>query len=237
MAPASVTEENEKEAWKNLYGNQNKTSSKPRFQIGDTVRREKLIFEKGYEQNWTRKIFTIYHILRRSPTVCKVKDLTVEVIREPQIVGDIQAPLLKIVKVGEKDGEVVNSHYTRPHYVSVIRQHFQTIELVLRLHSGDLVPFERGRGIAGYGIGGWFKRLFRSALPFLSRGAVGKEVLRTGAQIANDLLEGRNLQESAEERAKEMGRILAKKAIKKADDMLGKGKAYKRKKKLPKYLI
>ncbi|GFV84592.1 uncharacterized protein F54H12.2 [Trichonephila clavipes] len=99
---------------------------------------------------------------------------------EPQIVGDIQAPLLKIVKVEGKDGEV------------------------------------------GYGIGGWFKRLFRSALPFLSRGAksVGKEVLRTGAQIANDLLEGRNLQESAEERAKETGRILAKKAIKKADDML-----------------
>ncbi|GFV23961.1 uncharacterized protein F54H12.2 [Trichonephila clavipes] len=90
-----------------------------------------------------------------------------------------------------------------------------------------------------YGIGGWFKRLFHSALPFLSRGAksVGKVVLRTGAQIANDLLEGRNLQESAEERAKETGRILAKKAIKKADDMLGKGKAYKRKKKLPKYLI
>ncbi|GFV86213.1 hypothetical protein TNCV_672101 [Trichonephila clavipes] len=29
----------------------------------------------------------------------------------------------------------------------------------------------------GYGIGGWFKRLFRSALPFLSRGAksVGKK--------------------------------------------------------------
>ncbi|GFS94580.1 hypothetical protein TNCV_2015681 [Trichonephila clavipes] len=66
--------------------------------------------------------------------------------------------------------------------------------------------------------------------PFLSRRAksVGKEVLRTGTQIANDLLEGRNLQESAEERAKKTGRILAKKAIKKADDMLGKGKAYKR---------
>ncbi|GFT83961.1 uncharacterized protein TNCV_680011 [Trichonephila clavipes] len=65
-----------------------------------------------------------------------------------QIVGDIQAPLLKIVKVEGKDGEVVNSHYTRPHYVPVIRQHFQTIELVLKLHSGDLVPFERGRVIA-----------------------------------------------------------------------------------------
>ncbi|GFT89916.1 uncharacterized protein TNCV_1666321 [Trichonephila clavipes] len=101
---------------------------------------------------------------------------------EPQIVGDIQSPLLKVVKVEGKD-EVVNSHYTRPHYVPVIRQHFQPIELNLRLHS------------------------------------------------ANDLLEGRNSQESAEERAKETGRILAKKAIKNADDMLCKGKAYKRKKK------
>ncbi|GFU57452.1 uncharacterized protein F54H12.2 [Trichonephila clavipes] len=107
--------------------------------------------------------------------------------------------------------------------------------------AGNGLSYYQGQSFQkGYGIGGWFKRLFRSALPFLSRGAksVGKEVLRTGAQIANDLLEGRNLQESAEERAKETGRILAKKAIKKADDMLGKGKAYKKKKKkLPKYLI
>ncbi|GFY77352.1 uncharacterized protein TNIN_5261 [Trichonephila inaurata madagascariensis] len=89
---------------------------------------------------------------------------------EPQIVGDVQAPLLKIVKVEGKDGEVVNEHYTRPHYVPVIRRHFQTVEMVLRLHSGELVPFERGQSFQkGYGIGGWFKRLFRTALPFLTR--------------------------------------------------------------------
>ncbi|GFW83887.1 uncharacterized protein F54H12.2 [Trichonephila clavipes] len=108
-------------------------------------------------------------------------------LEEAQIVGDIQAPLLKIVKVEGKDGEKSGQSFQK-----------------------------------GYGIGGWFKRLFRSALPFLSRGAksVGKEVLRTGTQIVNDLLEGQNLLESAEESAKETGRILAKKAIKKADDML-----------------
>ncbi|GFS50054.1 uncharacterized protein TNCV_881061 [Trichonephila clavipes] len=44
-------------------------------------------------------------------------------------------------KSRRKDGEVVNAHYTRPHYVPVIRQQFQTIEMILRLHSGDLVPF------------------------------------------------------------------------------------------------
>ncbi|GFW27898.1 uncharacterized protein TNCV_767781 [Trichonephila clavipes] len=64
---------------------------------------------------------------------------------EPQIVGHTQAPLLKIIKVEGKDREVVNAHYTRPHYVPVIRQQFQTIEMILRLHSGDLVPFERSR--------------------------------------------------------------------------------------------
>ncbi|GFY78713.1 uncharacterized protein F54H12.2 [Trichonephila inaurata madagascariensis] len=84
----------------------------------------------------------------------------------------------------------------------------------------------------GYSIGGWFKRLFRTALPFLTRGAksVGKEVLKTRIQIANDLLEGQNLEDAAKHRAKEIGRKLAREAIKKVDDMLGQGKKYKRKK-------
>ena len=64
---------------------------------------------------------------------------------EPQIVGDVQAPLLKIVSVEGSDGEIVNAHYSRPFYLPVIRQHFQTIQIDLRLHSGDLVPFERGK--------------------------------------------------------------------------------------------
>ncbi|GFV51104.1 uncharacterized protein TNCV_4743811 [Trichonephila clavipes] len=147
---------------------------------------------------------------------------------EPQIVGDVQAPLLKIVKVEGKDGEVVNAHYTRPHYVPVIRRHFQTVEMVLRLHSGELVPFERGRVIAvlhfrmrQIEVGS--KDCFCTALPFLTRGAksVGKEVLKTGTQIVNELLEGQNLEDAAKHRTKETGRKLAREAIKKADDMLG----------------
>ncbi|GFY22014.1 uncharacterized protein F54H12.2 [Trichonephila clavipes] len=73
--------------------------------------------------------------------------------------------------------------------------------------AGSGLSYYQGQSFQkGYGIGRWFKRLFRSALLFLSRGAksIGKEVLRTGAHRANDLLEGRNLQKSAEERAKEM---------------------------------
>ncbi|GFY50519.1 putative uncharacterized transposon-derived protein F54H12.3 [Trichonephila inaurata madagascariensis] len=341
MTPASVTETNQSQVWENLYGKQNnKKVNKPNYRLNDTVRisKEKLLFEKGYEQNWTREIFTIHQIIRRNPIVYKLKDLAGEVIRgtfyeqelqkvmhsgyypiekvlktrekngkkeyfvkflgypekfntweikphfttqlptlndeweiglvdfiyphtwynirennnlfgfdlsdgksiarripqgyyesipdildgmyledfkneiefhyhpvvkrvkiktkghakiflnkgfskllgfepgeikgkvespyiadpnasfpliyvycdliEPQIVGDVQAPLLKIVKVEGKDGEVVNAHYTRPHYVPVIRRHFQTVEMVLRFHSEELVPFERGRVIA-----------------------------------------------------------------------------------------
>ncbi|GFU58838.1 uncharacterized protein TNCV_4840171 [Trichonephila clavipes] len=145
---------------------------------------------------------------------------------EPQIVGDVQAPLLKIVKVEGKDGEVVNAHYTRPHYVSVIRRHFQTVEMVLRLHSGELEVGSKDC-------------VLRTALPFLTRGAksVGKEVLKTGTQIVNDLLEGQNVEDAAKHRTKETGRKLAREAIKKADDMLGQGKKYKRKKRFSKHII
>ncbi|GFX32826.1 uncharacterized transposon-derived protein F54H12.3 [Trichonephila clavipes] len=240
MEPSSVSEGNQTQVWLTLYG-QSLKESKSIFKVGDTVRisREKLNFEKGYTQNWTREIFTIHQILSRNPIVYRVKDLSGEIIQgtfypqelqkvsdsgfypvekvirtrkrngngellvrrvppgcyetvpdilkgmhlelhqnkiefiyhsvtkkvkiklasfpiiyaycdlvEPQIVGHTQAPLLKIIKVEGKDGEVVNAHYTRPHYVPVIRQQFQTIEMILRLHSGDLVPFERGRVIA-----------------------------------------------------------------------------------------
>lgn len=69
-------------------------------------------------------------------------------IVQPVVVGHVEAPLLRIVKITGKDGDVVNAHYDRPHYVPVVRQYFHTIELEFRLNSGDLVPFERGKVIA-----------------------------------------------------------------------------------------
>lgn len=66
-------------------------------------------------------------------------------IVSPQIVGDVQAPLLRIVRVNGKDGETVSVHYDRPHYLPVSRQCFQSIEVETRLNSGEYVPFERGK--------------------------------------------------------------------------------------------
>ena len=53
----------------------------------------------------------------------------------------------------------------------------------------------------GAGIGNFFKSLFRLAMPMLK--TVGKHALVTGSKIADDVAQGRNLKESALERAKQ----------------------------------
>lgn len=65
----------------------------------------------------------------------------------PQIVGDVQAPLLRVVKVNGRNGEVISQHYDRPQYIPIMRHSLQTIDIELRLNSGGFVPFERGKVI------------------------------------------------------------------------------------------
>jgi hypothetical protein len=105
--------------------------------------------------------------------------------------------------------------------------------------TGNGLPYYQGISLQkGYGIGGFFAKLFRSVLPFLKSGAkaIGKEALRTGTMIANDVLAGENVNISAKTRAKEAGKVLARKALKKADEMIGHGR-FKRKRKSAKHLI
>ncbi|GIY37614.1 uncharacterized protein CDAR_125911 [Caerostris darwini] len=66
-------------------------------------------------------------------------------IVQPVVVGHVEAPLLRVVRISGNDEDVINVLYDRPHYVPVIRQSFQTIEIEIRLNSGNLVPFERGK--------------------------------------------------------------------------------------------
>ncbi|GFU11520.1 retrovirus-related Pol polyprotein from transposon 17.6 [Trichonephila clavipes] len=46
----------------------------------------------------------------------------------PQIVGDTQAPLLRIVRTKGKDGETISQYYDRPQYLPLVRHSFQTIQ-------------------------------------------------------------------------------------------------------------
>ncbi|GFV91505.1 uncharacterized protein F54H12.2 [Trichonephila clavipes] len=159
----------------------------------------------------------------------------------PQIVGDTQAPSLRIVRTKGQDGETISQYYDRPQYLPLVRHSFQTIQSELRLNSGDFVPFERdqiGSGLThykginfqkGFGIGGIFRGLFRAALPFLVKGGktIGKEVLTTGSRVASDVLSGENFK-VVKTRSRESGGKLAQKAIDRVQFMVGK-RQYKRK--------
>lgn len=78
------------------------------------------------------------------------------------------------------------------------------------------LPIFRGRRRQhGYGIGGLFSSLFRSAIPLLKKGAVavGKEALKTGAHVMNDVIQGRNGGEALRERSLDSVKKLGKKAV------------------------
>ena len=60
---------------------------------------------------------------------------------------------------------------------------------------GKGMPYYLGRQFQrGYGLGGLFSSIGRAVLPMIKSGikTVGKEVLRSGAELASDALQGKN---------------------------------------------
>ena len=82
MAPQDVTEMNEYEVWKKLYGGVYPSSKTCLFSVGDQVRlaRIKGRFEQGYIQNWTDEIFVVYKCISRKPVVYQLKDTEGETV-------------------------------------------------------------------------------------------------------------------------------------------------------------
>lgn len=100
--------------------------------------------------------------------------------------------------------------------------------------------FGSGRGVPtvfvgssrqrGHGLGSWFSGLFRSALPLLAKGAraVGKEALRAGVNILDDVAENNvGVKEAFHNRVSESGLNLKRKATDKINKMM-EGSGYKR---------
>ena len=79
---------------------------------------------------------------------------------------------------------------------------------------GDFPVFRGSRMQRGYGLGSILSGVFRTAIPFLKRGAkaLGKEALRTGVNIGQDVLSGQNLRTAARQRGLESIRNVAKKS-------------------------
>lgn len=84
----------------------------------------------------------------------------------------------------------------------------------------------------GHGIGSFLGGLFRRVLPFLRKGAaaVGKEALRTGANVAADMLKKDiSLKDAFHARARESRDNLKRKAGEKIEKLM-KGSGYKKRK-------
>ena len=75
---------------------------------------------------------------------------------------------------------------------------------------GALPYFAGARVQRGHGFGSLFGGLLRSVAPLIKRGALalGNRALKTGAQIAGDILSGENIRTAAKRRTKTAGRDL-----------------------------
>lgn len=68
-------------------------------------------------------------------------------IVEPQLIGDTSAPLLQIVNIDNSEyvyGTSKHVHFHSPHYVPVMKNSFESIEIDLRDDTGNNIPFEFG---------------------------------------------------------------------------------------------
>ena len=77
-----------------------------------------------------------------------------------------------------------------------------------RQMGGALPYFTGARVQRGHGFGSLFSGLLRTVAPLIRRGAValGKRALTTGAQIAGDVVAGKNIKKPAKRRATAAGR-------------------------------
>ena len=70
---------------------------------------------------------------------------------------------------------------------------------------GNLPAFHGSRFQQGYGLASIFKGLFRWVMPHVQQGAkvLGKKALQTGVQVAQDVLEGNNVNTARAKRSEE----------------------------------
>lgn len=68
-------------------------------------------------------------------------------ICSPYVTGDVQSALLRMVPFNTSAYSYGSTHcvtFSTPHYIPLIRNSFRTIEMDIRSHLGELIPFEYG---------------------------------------------------------------------------------------------
>lgn len=66
---------------------------------------------------------------------------------QSQLVGDTQVPLLRIVPIEGKHGDVITRTYQSPQYLPVSRKNFESIEVDIKDDTGENIPFESGKSV------------------------------------------------------------------------------------------
>lgn len=66
---------------------------------------------------------------------------------EHRMVGDIKAPLLRIIPISQKDQDVVYYTFTKPHYIPLLRSHFNSVEMLLTVDTGKPISFDKGKTV------------------------------------------------------------------------------------------
>ena len=67
---------------------------------------------------------------------------------EPQIVGDSMDPLLRIIPVSGKYGDVIHRVFVAPHYINVLVKEFSSVGISIKTDRNENVPFTFGKTVA-----------------------------------------------------------------------------------------
>ena len=68
-------------------------------------------------------------------------------ILEPQIVGNVSAPLLRIVNVEGKYPNIIDKVFDFPHYIPVLVKDISDIEINIKDDLNEYIPFLSGKVI------------------------------------------------------------------------------------------
>jgi hypothetical protein len=66
---------------------------------------------------------------------------------QPQIVGDTMEPLLRIIPVGGRFGDVIHRVFVAPHYVGLLNKEFSSVQISIKTDGNRPVPFTFGKSV------------------------------------------------------------------------------------------
>ncbi|KAL3107673.1 hypothetical protein niasHT_018806 [Heterodera trifolii] len=140
---------------------------------------------------------------------------------EPMMIGDVTAPVLRIVTIRGNPDQVVEEQFFAIQYHKLLSKEVSEILIEIRTNSGSLMPFQYGtmdwsafssecvqfggyniyRGLPyqrGAGVGAVFRSLMRYLLPIGKQigSAIGRQGMESGNRVLTNVLEGKDLKES-----------------------------------------